>query len=276
MFDSPNAITRIDMSEYMEKYSIARLIGAPPGYVGYEEGGVLTEAIRRKPYSIVLFDEFEKAHREVSNLLLQVLDEGKLTDSQGHKVDFRNTLIIMTSNLGAKCLANIPPGESSEVARPEVMEVVREHFAPEFLNRIDDIILFNRLTRTDMSYILDLQIQKISQLLEPKRILFSLTHEAKEYLADCGYDPVYGARPLKRVIQTLVLNKMAMMLISGELSEGDGVFLDYNRTKGELVFTNEPGKGREFFKVPEDEWETPSLKSSIDLEDFSDQSEQNE
>lgn len=270
MFDSPNAITRIDMSEYMEKFSISRLIGAPPGYVGYEEGGVLTEAVRRKPYSIVLFDEFEKAHREVSNLLLQVLDEGKLTDSQGHKVDFRNTMIIMTSNLGAKHLANLPQGVPSEEARSDVMEVVREHFAPEFLNRIDDIILFNRLSRDNMNYILDLQIEKIRGLLEPKRIVFEVDEDAKQFLADSGFDPVYGARPLKRVIQTVVLNKMATMLISGELSEGDGVLVSFDKVKDELVFNILPGKGRAFYKVPEDEWPEDHKKLlPTDDEDFS-------
>lgn len=267
MFDSPNAITRIDMSEYMEKFSISRLIGAPPGYVGYEEGGVLTEAVRRKPYSIVLFDEFEKAHREVSNLLLQVLDEGKLTDSQGHKVDFRNTMIIMTSNLGAKHLANLPMGESSEVARADVMEVVRDHFAPEFLNRIDDIILFNRLSRENMDFILELQIKNIRTLLDPKRILFDVTPLAKEFLADSGFDPVYGARPLKRVIQTLVLNKMATMLISGALEDGDGVLVDMEKGKDELSFIVEKGKGRSYFKVPEDEWPEEQRTTHISLDD---------
>lgn len=271
MFDSPNAITRIDMSEYMEKFSISRLIGAPPGYVGYEEGGVLTEAVRRKPYSIVLFDEFEKAHREVSNLLLQVLDEGKLTDSQGHKVDFRNTMIIMTSNLGASTLADLPPGESSEAARGDIMKVVQDHLAPEFINRIDDIILFNRLTRDNMDHILDIQIKKIAKLLEPKRILLEISNKAKVFLADRGYDPVYGARPLKRVIQTELLNKMATLLIDGTLAEGDGVLVDLNHSETELTFQSQPGLGRTFFKVPEDEWSDEEFRKSVLDDEYDDE-----
>jgi len=196
-----------------------------------------------------------------------------LTDSQGHKVDFRNTMIIMTSNLGAKHLANLPQGVPSEEARTDVMEVVREHFAPEFLNRIDDIILFNRLTRENMDYILDLQISHIRSLLEPKRIVFDVDDEAKHFLADSGFDPVYGARPLKRVIQTLVLNKMATMLISGELAEGDGVLVTFDKAKDELIFNTLPGKGRAFYKVPEDEWpeektKTKHLPTSIEDEDL--------
>eukprot|EP01126_Amoeba_proteus_P004301 TRINITY_DN11447_c0_g1_i2.p1 TRINITY_DN11447_c0_g1~~TRINITY_DN11447_c0_g1_i2.p1 ORF type:complete len:365 (-),score=80.22 TRINITY_DN11447_c0_g1_i2:171-1265(-) len=250
MFDTPNAIVRIDMSEYMEKFSVSRLIGAPPGYVGYEEGGVLTEAVRRRPYSIILFDEFEKAHREVSNLLLQVLDEGHLTDSQGRKVDFRNTLIILTSNLGADILARLHPGEPSESARGEVMEVVRHHFAPEFLNRIDEIILFNRLHRSAMNEILDICLKELSKLLEPKRMVLTVSPDAKKYLSDLGYDPVYGARPLKRVIQGEILNRLASLMIDGKLAEGDGVhlYLVTSSDSTELEFEIERGKGAELIK----------------------------
>jgi len=246
MFDTEAAVTRIDMSEYMEKFSVSRLIGAPPGYVGYEEGGVLTEAVRRKPYSIVLFDEFEKAHREVSNLLLQVLDEGRLTDSQGHKVDFRNTMIILTSNLGSEVLSQLSPSEPSESARSEVMEVVRAHFAPEFLNRIDEIILFNRLDRSAITSILELQLTNLEKLLEPKKMRISVSAEAKTWLADMGYDPVYGARPLKRVIQAEVLNKLAALLIEGKANEGDEVYCYV--MDGQLQFKVDVGKAAAYFK----------------------------
>eukprot|EP01122_Echinamoeba_exundans_P006778 TRINITY_DN1973_c0_g2_i3.p1 TRINITY_DN1973_c0_g2~~TRINITY_DN1973_c0_g2_i3.p1 ORF type:complete len:597 (+),score=98.68 TRINITY_DN1973_c0_g2_i3:755-2545(+) len=223
MFDTPQAMIRIDMSEYMEKFSVSRLIGAPPGYVGYEEGGVLTEAVRRRPYSLILFDEFEKAHREVSNLLLQVLDEGHLTDSQGRKVDFRNTVIIMTSNIGAEHLAALPEGSQSMDVRADVMNAVRHHLAPEFLNRIDDIILFNKLSRSHMTKIVDLQLKRLASLLSEKRILIDVEPEAKQWLADAGFDPAYGARPLKRVIQNSVLNPMANLILEGKINDGDSV-----------------------------------------------------
>lgn len=223
LFDDPNALVRIDMSEYMEKFSVSRLIGAPPGYVGYEEGGTLTEAVRRRPYTIVLFDEFEKAHREVSNLLLQVLDEGMLTDSQGRKVSFRNTLIIMTSNLGAEALATLPEGASSTEAQEEVMAVVRQRFAPEFLNRVDDMILFNRLSRSDMDHIVNIQIRDINNRLTERKIVLLLNEKAHRWLADQGYDPAYGARPLKRVIQKNILNPMATMMIEGSIKDGCAV-----------------------------------------------------
>merc|ERR1712137_56984 len=209
LFDSPNSLIRIDMSEYMEKHSVSRLIGAPPGYIGYEEGGTLTEAVRRNPYSLVLFDEFEKAHPEVSNLLLQMLDEGHLTDSQGRKVDFRNTIVIMTSNIGADILASLPEGSSSRSARDSVMERVRGTLAPEFINRLDDIIMFNRLSREDMGAITEIQMREVTDLLAKKKIVMNVEDGAKKMLSDEGYDPIYGARPLKRVIQEHVVNPLA-------------------------------------------------------------------
>eukprot|EP01111_Echinosteliopsis_oligospora_P015908 TRINITY_DN6447_c0_g1_i1.p1 TRINITY_DN6447_c0_g1~~TRINITY_DN6447_c0_g1_i1.p1 ORF type:complete len:853 (-),score=302.08 TRINITY_DN6447_c0_g1_i1:26-2584(-) len=232
LFDSPNSMIRIDMSEYMEKFTVSRLIGAPPGYVGYEEGGTLTEAVRRKPYSIVLFDEFEKAHREVSNLLLQVLDEGHLTDSQGRKVDFRNTIIIMTSNLGADLLASLPEGTPTTAIRDDILSVVRSRFPPEFLNRIDDMIMFNRLSRSNMDYIVDIQLHKINQLLSDRKVPLIVTEEARKWIADQGYDPAYGARPLKRVIQRHLLNPMATMMLDGSIHDGDSVTVDFNSDKG--------------------------------------------
>lgn len=246
MFDTQNALIRIDMSEYMERFSVSRLIGAPPGYVGYDEGGVLTEAVRRRPYSIVLFDEFEKAHREVSNLLLQVMDEGHLTDSQAHKVDFKNTTIIMTSNLGADILANLPDGARSEDARDDVMQVVRQSFSPEFLNRIDDIVLFNRLQRSDMTRILNLQIHLIEKILLDKKMIIEVLPNARAWLADRGYDPMYGARPLKRVVHSELMNNLARMMIEGSLTDGDGISVDLKNDK--LVFTIVKGQGAEKLK----------------------------
>src|SRR5213082_906355 len=201
LFDDEAALIRIDMSEYMEKHSVSRLIGAPPGYVGYEEGGALTEAVRRRPYQVVLFDEIEKAHPDVFNVLLQVLDDGRLTDGQGRTVDFRNTLIVLTSNLGSEALANLPDGADIERARPAVMEAVRGAFRPEFLNRLDEILLFRRLSRDDMVGIVDIQLAQLEKLLEDRKIALELDGAAQAWLADKGYDPVYGARPLKRVIQ---------------------------------------------------------------------------
>ena len=201
LFDDEHALLRIDMSEYMEKHSVARLIGAPPGYVGYEEGGALTEAVRRRPYQVILFDEIEKAHPDVFNVLLQVLDDGRLTDGQGRTVDFRNTLIVMTSNLGAEYLVNQKDGEDSEAVRDQVMAVVRANFRPEFLNRVDEILLFHRLRREDMGRIVDIQLQRLLKLLDDRKITIKLEPAAREWLADKGYDPAYGARPLKRVIQ---------------------------------------------------------------------------
>src|SRR5690606_38307733 len=199
--DDEQAMVRIDMSEFMEKHSVARLIGAPPGYVGYEEGGVLTEAVRRRPYQVILFDEVEKAHSDVFNVLLQVLDDGRLTDGQGRTVDFRNTLIIMTSNLGAEYLVGLPESETVDAARDQVMAVVQSSFRPEFLNRIDEIILFHRLRREDMGKIVEIQLQRLEKLLVDRKIQLQLDQDAVEWLASKGYDPAYGARPLKRVIQ---------------------------------------------------------------------------
>ena len=223
MFDDDTALVRIDMSEYMEKHSVARLIGAPPGYVGYEEGGALTEAVRRRPYQVVLFDEIEKAHPDVFNVLLQVLDDGRLTDGQGRTVDFRNVLIVMTSNLGAEFLVTQPEGQDSDVVRDEVMAVVRGHFRPEFLNRLDEIILFHRLQRSEMGAIVDIQMKRLRRLLEDRKIVLELSDDAREWLANKGYDPAYGARPLKRVIQKHVQDPLAEMILSGTIHEGETV-----------------------------------------------------
>src|SRR6476646_4919063 len=225
LFDDESALLRIDMSEYMEKHSVARLIGAPPGYVGYEEGGALTEAVRRRPYQVVLFDEIEKAHPDVFNLLLQVLDDGRLTDGQGRTVDFRNVLIVMTSNLGSEYLVNLREGEDTKTVEKEVMGVVRSHFRPEFLNRVDEIILFHRLRREDMSEIVDIQLRRLNRLLEDRKIGLSLDAKARQWLADKGYDPTYGARPLKRVIQKWVQDPLAQMLLAGELPDGSTIKL---------------------------------------------------
>jgi len=221
LFDDEAAMVRIDMSEYMEKHSVARLIGAPPGYVGYEEGGSLTEAVRRRPYQVVLFDEIEKAHPDVFNVLLQVLDDGRLTDGQGRTVDFRNTLIIMTSNLGAEFLVNQPEGQDSEDVREEVMAAVRSHFRPEFLNRVDEIILFHRLKRSDMAAIVDIQIDYLRRLLSDREINLELDNTARAWLAEKGYDPAYGARPLRRVIQKYVQDPLAEQILAGKLKAGD-------------------------------------------------------
>jgi len=223
LFDDEHAMIRIDMSEYMEKHSVARLIGAPPGYVGYEEGGALTEAVRRRPYQVILFDEIEKAHPDVFNVLLQVLDDGRLTDGQGRTVDFRNTLIIMTSNLGSEYLVNQPEGEDSDAVREEVMGVVRAHFRPEFLNRVDEIILFHRLKREHMGRIVDIQMQRLQKLLADRKIEIKLDDKAKAWLGEKGYDPAYGARPLKRVIQKYVQDPLAEMILEGKIRDGETV-----------------------------------------------------
>ncbi|MDR7145519.1 ATP-dependent chaperone ClpB [Rhizobium sp. BE258] len=223
LFDDETAMVRMDMSEYMEKHSVARLIGAPPGYVGYDEGGALTEAVRRRPYQVVLFDEIEKAHPDVFNILLQVLDDGRLTDGQGRTVDFRNTMIIMTSNLGADYLTQLSEGEDSESVREQVMDVVKAHFRPEFLNRIDDIILFHRLKREEMGAIVDIQLKRLVALLSERKIIIDLDEDARNWLANKGYDPVYGARPLKRVIQKYVQDPLAEQILSGEVPDGSTV-----------------------------------------------------
>ncbi|MBO9125846.1 MULTISPECIES: ATP-dependent chaperone ClpB [unclassified Rhizobium] len=223
LFDDETAMVRMDMSEYMEKHSVARLIGAPPGYVGYEEGGSLTEAVRRRPYQVVLFDEIEKAHPDVFNVLLQVLDDGRLTDGQGRTVDFRNTMIIMTSNLGAEYLTQLKDGDDSDLVREQVMEMVRGHFRPEFLNRIDEIILFHRLKRDEMGAIVDIQLQRLVKLLAERKITIELDDEATHWLANKGYDPVYGARPLKRVIQKYVQDPLAEQILGGQVPDGSTV-----------------------------------------------------
>jgi ATP-dependent chaperone ClpB len=220
LFDDESAVTRLDMSEYMEKHAVSRMIGAPPGYVGYDEGGALTESVRRRPYQVVLFDEVEKAHPDVFNVLLQVLDDGRLTDGQGRTVDFRNTLIIMTSNLGSEFLAGLEDGDDVEKARGPVMEVVRRHFRPEFLNRIDEVILFKRLGRAEMDDIVRIQLQRVEKLLADRRMSITLDPAALHWLGDKGYDPVYGARPLKRVIQKELVDPIARKLLAGELEDG--------------------------------------------------------
>jgi len=237
LFDDEAALVRIDMSEYMEKHSVARLIGAPPGYVGYEEGGALTEAVRRRPYQVVLFDEIEKAHPDVFNVLLQVLDDGRLTDGQGHTVDFRNTLIVMTSNLGSEYLANQPEGQDTDAVRDQVMAVVRASFRPEFLNRIDEIILFHRLQRREMTKIVDIQMERLAKLLLDRKITIALEPAAREWLADKGWDPAYGARPLKRVIQKAVQDPLAELMLSGRIKDGEKVVISAG--KSGLVFNGQ-------------------------------------
>lgn len=230
-------MTRIDMSEYMEKFSVSRLIGAAPGYVGYEQGGQL-ESVRRRPYQVVLFDEFEKAHKEVSNLLLQILDEGHLTDSQGRRIDFRNTIIIMTSNIGADYLAALPEGVPSSAARDSIDAELRRRFPPEFLNRIDDIILFNRLTRNEMGKIVHIQLKRIEEQLDERHIRLVFTEDALNWLADKGYDPVYGARPLKRLISSEVLNPLSRMILEGSIK--DNCMVDVTLYDDKLQFTPHP------------------------------------
>jgi ATP-dependent Clp protease ATP-binding subunit ClpB len=220
LFDDDQAMVRIDMSEFMEKHSVSRLIGAPPGYVGYDEGGVLTEAVRRRPYQVVLFDEVEKAHPEVFNVLLQVLDDGVLTDGQGRTVDFKQTLIILTSNLGSQALSQMPEGADAAEAKRDVMDAVRSHFRPEFLNRLDEIVIFDRLTRDQMGGIVDIQMRRLLKRLASRKITLDLDEAAHKWLADQGYDPVYGARPLKRVIQKALQDPLAEAILSGEIKDG--------------------------------------------------------
>ena len=229
LFDDDSAMVRIDMSEFMEKHAVARLIGAPPGYVGYEEGGVLTEAVRRRPYQVILFDEVEKAHSDVFNVLLQVLDDGRLTDGQGRTVDFRNTVIILTSNLGTEYLAT-EEGADDKHARAQVMQAVRGHFRPEFLNRLDEIILFHRLTRGNMDKIVDIQIARLDKLLADRKIEISLDKKATDWLANAGYDPVYGARPLKRAIQRRLQDPLAHLLLEGKIADGAKVTVSASKT----------------------------------------------
>ncbi|QDL98979.1 ATP-dependent chaperone ClpB [Rhodopseudomonas palustris] len=238
LFDDETAMVRIDMSEFMEKHSVARLIGAPPGYVGYDEGGVLTEAVRRRPYQVILFDEIEKAHPDVFNVLLQVLDDGRLTDGQGRTVDFRNTLIVMTSNLGSEYLVNQPEGEDTGAVREQVMGMVRAHFRPEFLNRVDEIILFHRLQKSEMGRIVDIQFARLTKLLEDRKIVLDLDAAARDWLAEKGWDPAYGARPLKRVIQRSVQDPLAEMILEGSVKDGDHVAI--SAEGGVLTFNGKP------------------------------------
>ncbi len=226
LFDDPSAMVRIDMSEFMEKHAVARLIGAPPGYVGYEEGGVLTEAVRRRPYQVILFDEVEKAHGDVFNVLLQVLDDGRLTDGQGRTVDFSNTLIILTSNLGSQYLANMAEGDDVSSVEPQVMEIVRSHFRPEFLNRLDEVILFHRLGQAHMAPIVDIQVSRVDKLLADRKIVLDLTDAARAWLGRVGYDPVYGARPLNRAVQRYLQDPLADMILRGEVKDGTTVKVD--------------------------------------------------
>ncbi len=236
IFDDEQAMVRLDMSEYMEKHSVARLIGAPPGYVGYEEGGYLTESVRRRPYSVVLFDEIEKAHPEVFSALLQVLDDGRMTDGHGRTVDFRNTIIIMTSNVGSEWIQELAAGQREELEK-RVMEALHARFKPEFLNRIDDIVIFDNLDTKQIKAIVDIQIDRLCRRLEAQRIFLTLTDRAKEFLARQGYDPLYGARPLKRAIQKHIENVLAMEILKGHFSEGSSILADVE--EGKIVFRKE-------------------------------------
>ena len=233
LFDDENAMIRIDMSEYMEKHSVSRLIGAPPGYVGYEEGGQLTEAVRRRPFSVVLFDEIEKAHRDVFNALLQILDDGRLTDGQGRVVNFKNTIIIMTSNVGSEVIREI---ESKEEIEKHITDALKHHFRPEFLNRVDEIIIFNRLKQADIYRILDIQLDFLRARLKDRKITFDLSEKAKEILAIRGYDPVYGARPLKRAIQKYIQDSLALQMLDRKIKDGDYIYIEIDK-KGEFKFT---------------------------------------
>ncbi|MGI5915403.1 MAG: AAA family ATPase, partial [Anaerolineae bacterium] len=226
MFDDENAMIRLDMSEYQERHTVARMIGAPPGYVGYDEGGQLTEAVRRRPYSVVLLDEIEKAHPEVFNVLLQVLDEGRLTDGKGRTVNMRNTVVIMTSNVGSQWLSD-PQITDSEIVRERVMDALRQHFRPEFLNRVDETIIFHGLSREHLAQIVDIQLERVERLLEARNIGLRVTPAVRNALADEGFDPVYGARPLKRTIQRRIQDPLAMALLRGEFTEGDTVIVDF-------------------------------------------------
>jgi ATP-dependent Clp protease ATP-binding subunit ClpB len=255
LFDNENAMVRLDMSEYMEKHSVSRLIGAPPGYVGYDEGGALTEAVRRRPYQVVLFDEIEKAHPDVFNVLLQVLDDGRLTDGQGRTVDFRNTLIIMTSNLGSEFLVNQPEGEDTSAVREQVMGMVRAHFRPEFLNRVDEIILFHRLQKSEMGRIVEIQFNRLQRLLEDRKITLTLDAAARDWLATKGWDPAYGARPLKRVIQRYLQDPLSEMILAGEVQDGDRVVIS---VEGNVLTFN--GKAPQTAEIAQFEAPIPKRK----------------
>jgi ATP-dependent Clp protease ATP-binding subunit ClpB len=255
LFDDETAMVRLDMSEYMEKHSVSRLIGAPPGYVGYDEGGALTEAVRRRPYQVVLFDEIEKAHPDVFNVLLQLLDDGRLTDGQGRTVDFRNTLIIMTSNLGSEFLVNQPEGEDTSAVREQVMGMVRAHFRPEFLNRVDEIILFHRLQKSEMGRIVEIQFARLQKLLEDRKITLTLDAAARDWLAEKGWDPAYGARPLKRVIQRSVQDPLAEMILAGDVKDDDRVAIS---EKGNVLTFN--GKALSTAEIAQFEAPVPKRK----------------
>jgi ATP-dependent Clp protease ATP-binding subunit ClpB len=226
LFDDEHAMVRIDMSEYMEKHAVSRLIGAPPGYVGYDEGGQLTEAVRRRPYSVVLFDEIEKAHQDVFNVLLQILDDGRLTDSQGRTVDFRNTVIIMTSNIGSYLILESFGKTDWELVEQQVMGELRRHFRPEFLNRVDDVIVFRPLREEQIEHIVDLQLERLRRLLGDRKMALEVTPAAKRALASEGYDPAFGARPLKRAIQRLIQDPLAMQVLEGRFADGDHIVVD--------------------------------------------------
>jgi ATP-dependent Clp protease ATP-binding subunit ClpB len=238
MFDSEQAMVRIDMTEYMERHAVARLIGAPPGYVGYEEGGQLTEAVRRRPYSVILLDEIEKAHQDVFNILLQIMDDGRLTDGQGRTVDFKNTVLIMTSNVGSQFIA---AEAVEEKAREQVQETLTQTFPPEFLNRVDDVVIFHRLSKEDLAKIVELQVAQLAARVREKGLEIELTDRARELLGNLGFDPTYGARPLKRIIQKNLVDVLALKLLEGEFSEGDKVKVD--AADGELVF-EKAGSGK--------------------------------
>jgi ATP-dependent Clp protease ATP-binding subunit ClpB len=235
LFDDERAMIRIDMSEYSEKHSVARLVGAPPGYVGYEEGGQLTEAVRRRPYCVVLLDEVEKAHPEVFDVLLQVLDDGRLTDGQGRTVDFRNTILILTSNLGSQFIAD--PALDDRAKRDAVLTAVRTSFKPEFLNRLDDVIIFASLSTSELTRIVDLQIDRLAKRLSGRRLELTVSPAAKEWLALTGFDPVYGARPLRRLVQSAIGDKLARALLAGEIADGDEVVVDLDQKADSLTVT---------------------------------------
>jgi len=236
LFDDERSMVRLDMSEYMEKHAVARMIGAPPGYIGYEEGGQLTEAVRRRPYAVILFDEIEKAHPDVFNVLLQILDDGRLTDSKGRTVDFKNTVLIMTSNLGSREIQEVDDDENQ--VHEAVTQVLHEHFKPEFLNRIDDIVIFRRLSREEITKIIDVQLERLRAMLHDRNILLVLEDSARELLAREGYDPNFGARPLKRAIQTLIQNPLAMKLLNSEVLPGQTVVV--SARNGEMQFSTRP------------------------------------
>jgi len=244
LFDDEKAMVRVDMSEYMEKHSVARMIGAPPGYVGYDEGGQLTEQIRRRPYSVVLFDEIEKAHPDVFNSMLQILDDGRLTDGQGRTVSFRNTVIVMTSNVGSSTIREVgpigfsvhAPSSANELTRTRLLDALRSTFRPEFLNRIDDIIVFNSLTREHLGMIIDIQLRRVGALLRERGVHLELTQAARELIIKEGYDPQYGARPMRRAIQRLIQDPLALKLLNGDFVEGDTVEVDADPVSGVLRF----------------------------------------